>query len=299
VVKWSAFSRLRLVSKPPEMAGTKRGFAQVASVTMRADFHLHTHRSDGLLSPDELVAAVRAADLDHWAVTDHDTMAACRQLVAEAGLVPGVEITAGHAGREIHVVGLGVATDDAPLETLLRNNRTRRRERLAAIFARLPASRRRGVDISEADDGVSESLGRLHLARLLVAKGKVRSLNDAFERWLGDERTVDDTLPAFPSVAEVVAAIHDASGVALLAHPGLYGGIEAAEHLMNLGFDGIEVDHPGLGADRRVQLMALAKQRHWLMSAGSDLHFIGNRKVGDWNLTSVQWQPLMERLGML
>lgn len=266
---------------------------------MLADLHLHTHFSDGLLSPAELLTAVRAAGLNRWAVTDHDTVTACRLLRGEAGLIPGVEITAGHEGREIHIVGLGVDCDHAGLEAFLQRNRVLRRQRLITLFSRLPASRREGMELSEADDGISESLGRLHLARLLVAKGKVRSINDAFDRWLGDERRADHALPAFPGLAETAQAIRAAGGVALLAHPGLYGSVAAAAQLMAFDLDGLEVDHPGLGADRRDQLVALATTNHWLMSAGSDLHFTGNRTPGAWNLTPTQWRPLLERLKLL
>ncbi len=263
---------------------------------MRADFHLHTHLSDGLLSPAEQAAAVAAAGLDHWAITDHDTLAGWRAVRGAPGLVPGVEATASHEGREIHVVGLGMDPDHAGLEELLAANRRLRRERIAILFARLPASRRAGLDPTMVEDGVADSIGRLHLARLLVATGRVRSINDAFERWLGDEDKADADLPSFPTVAVTAAAIHAAGGVALLAHPGMYGDEALTMVLMGQGLDGLEADHPGLGADQRMRLMAMARRHGWLQSAGSDLHFLGSRKPGMWNLADAEWAPLLARL---
>lgn len=264
---------------------------------MIADFHLHTHLSDGMLSPAEQLAAVTAAGLDRWAITDHDTLAGWRALRGAPGLVPGVEATASQDGREIHVVGLGITPDHAGLDALLAGNRQLRRERLAILFERLPTNRRHGLELAMVEDGTAESLGRLHLARLLVAKGRARTVSDAFARWLGDEYKLDAGLPAFPTVAVTAAAIHDAGGVAILAHPGMYGDEALITRFMDQGLDGLEVDHPGLGADRRLRFMAMARQRDWLMSAGSDLHFLGARKPGMCNLSDAEWEPLIGAIG--
>lgn len=265
---------------------------------MRADFHLHTHKSDGVLSPAELLAAVRAAQLDYWSVTDHDTLSVARLFQQEAGLIPGVEVTASFGGREIHVVGLGVNLAHDGLEAMLAASRQRRRERMAILIQRLPAKNRSGLDVSTVDDGMTDSVGRLHLARLLVERGAVRRVNDAFQRWLGDDYAVDNELPAFPVVSEVITHLHAAGGVALLAHPGIYSELPFIETLLDQGLDGLEIDHPGLGADRRASFMDLAHRRRLLMSSGSDLHFLGARRPGMCSLSDNEWRPLQERLGI-
>jgi predicted metal-dependent phosphoesterase TrpH len=265
---------------------------------MLSDFHLHTHRSDGSLTADDLLRAVRSARLVYFAVTDHDTLRGWSELRDEPGLIPGVEATAGHGGREVHIVGLGFDPTHPGLTTLLERIRAIRHDRLAALVERLPATVRGDLTAADVIDPASDSPSRLHLARVLVARKRARSINDVFERWLGDEYAADGALPSFPPIAEVAATLHAAGGVALLAHPGIYGDAAQAERFLAEGLDGLEVDHPNLGADRSAQLIALAQARGWLMSAGSDLHFLGARRPGMWSLPADLWRPLHERLGL-
>jgi len=248
------------------------------TVVATVDFHLHTQRSDGALTSSELRAAVVAAGIQHWSVTDHDTLAAWRELAGSPGLIPGVEITAGHLGREVHVVALGIDPEHAGLTALLTGIRAQRRVRLAALIARLP-ERHRHLTPDDCADGQAETLGRNHLARVLVAAGAARTISDVFRRWLGDEYTVDSDLPAFPPLAEVVAVIRAAGGVAILAHPGVYGALPLVRELASQ-CDGLEVRAPGLEPTLRDGCEALAKELDLFMSVGSDLHFLGQRKPG-------------------
>jgi len=265
---------------------------------MRVDFHLHTYHSDGLLAPAELLAAVRQERLDAFAVTDHDSLRGWQALSGEAGLVCGIELTCSHQGREIHVVGLGLRHDDAVFSAFCASIRQRREERLALLIARLPERHRQGLSLADLRDATSESLGRLHLARVLVRRGAVATINAAFERWLGDERTTDTNLPPFPTLREGAERLRAAGGVALLAHPGLYGSAKVVAELLDQGLDGLEINHPQLAPDTATALAELATARRCYASSGSDLHFLGARRPGQWHLEHPGFSRLCARLGL-
>ena len=270
---------------------------------MRIDFHLHTRLSDGTLTPAELLNAVRRADVDVFAVTDHDTLAGFAALRGEKGLIPGVEVTAGLHGREVHIVGLGFAPDDRDFAAFLGGIRATRRQRLQQLITRLPDEVKRGLTFTalceDPDARHADALGRLHLARALIRRGGVASIHDAFALHLGDDYTVDAGLEPYPHPTVCRDAIRAAGGIAILAHPGVYPDAGTVEMIMGLGLDGLELDHPNLDPALAAQLAQLATQHGWLASSGSDLHFLGNRKPGAWSPDAVRQRPLLERLGLL
>ncbi|MGE0043093.1 MAG: PHP domain-containing protein [Vicinamibacterales bacterium] len=243
------------------------------------DLHLHTTASDGWLTPAALVARAAAAGLTRISVTDHDTVAsiaAATALGAEAGLavVPGIEITAVHARRDVHVLGYFFDPDDRGLLAFLERQRARRVERVREIGARLA---RLGVPVDV--DGVllpaaerpGVSVGRPLIARALVGAGHARSVQDAFDRYL------DDTQPAFVprtghTPAEVVQVIHDAGGIASLAHPAVTARDEIIEPLAAAGLDAIEVYHSDHDAEAVATYAALATRLGLAVSGGSDFH---------------------------
>jgi predicted metal-dependent phosphoesterase TrpH len=266
---------------------------------VRVDFHLHTLLSDGALEPHELIAAVRQERLEAWALTDHDTIDGVQACAGEPGLIAGVEVTAGGDGREIHVLGLGIAPAHPGLAALLAEIQALRRQRLAALIAHLPAQVGRGLDLAQVDDGRTRSLGRSHLARALVRRGAVRSSQEAFDRYLGDEHVRDEEgMPAFPAVAQVCAVIHAAGGVAILAHPGIYRSLALVEGLIAQGCDGLELSHPGLDPLLAAGLRELVRARRLLASLGSDLHWLGGRQPGMCTLEPELLAPLLDRLGL-
>ncbi len=270
---------------------------------MLCDFHLHTHQSDGIIPPTTLLGLVRRAGVDFFAVTDHDTLAGYAALRGSLGLVAGVELTSGLAGREIHLVALGIDPDHAPFTTLLADIRAIRLERLAVLTARLPPAVGRGLNLkaicTNPEFAHVSAFGRLHLAKMLVKLGGVASIHAAFADHLGDDYTVDAGLPAYPHPTICCAAIHAAGGVAILAHPGIYGTVERAAELIELGCDGLEISHPNLDPELASKLSGLAESRGLLASSGSDLHFPGARKPGAWSLPDARVLPLLQRLGLM
>ena len=187
------------------------------------DFHLHTLISDGDLEPRALAALVMGAGVTRWAVTDHDAIDAWRALAGAPGLVPGVELSAALAGREVHIVGLAFAPDDAAFNALLADQQRLRRERIHRLAELIPAPWRRGLDVGALAAPPCVSPGRSHLARALARRvpGGMGSVSP----WLDDRQLAAAGVNPFPSPAAACAAIAAAGGLAILAHPACYGGL--------------------------------------------------------------------------
>ncbi|MFM2089942.1 MAG: hypothetical protein RLZZ127_431 [Planctomycetota bacterium] len=260
------------------------------------DLHLHSERSDGHDTP--LAVAHANHHLRAWALTDHDTTAGCRAIRGAPGMVPGVEVTAGLDGQEVHIVALGIRLDDGPFQTLLADIRDRRRVRIARLLDRLPDSVRRGLALADFTPDAERSLGRAHLARAVVRRGGAATIAAVFADWLGDEHTAEPELNPFPEPAAVCAAIRAADGVAILAHPPVYGTWDRARAVADAcGPDlaGIERDCPGADPTWAAAIDAEADRRDWLLSRGSDRHRMIARPLAPAPLLLRQ-EALLERL---
>jgi len=243
------------------------------------DLHLHTTASDGRLSPAQLVTRAAAAGLTTISVTDHDTVAAIDEVTTRAHasgmrVVPGIEITSVDEGRDVHVLGYFFDPESPVLGRFLDEQRANRVSRLREIGARL-AALGLPVDVDEvllsAAGRPGSSVGRPQLARALVAAGHVRSVQEAFDRWLATGQ------PAFvirqgPSPADVVRLLHDVGGVASLAHPAVTDRDDLIEPLATSGLDAIEVYHSDHALDVQQKYLALATRLRLAVSGGSDFH---------------------------
>lgn len=243
---------------------------------MPADLHVHTSHSDSTLTPASVVAECLAHGIRTVAITDHDSMdgvAAAAEAGRNAGLrvVPGVEMTAYDERTEVHIVGLFIDPCSEPLTGVLRRTLEARRRRIHEIVTSLG---KLGVAVS-ADD-VFEiagcgSPGRPHVAQALVRSGRVSSVADAFRFYLANGAPAyvpkHNLLPR-----EAVAAIHDAGGVAVLAHPGVGLGAATIERLLRCDIDGIEVYHPLHSEGDTNRFRDMASERGLLISGGSDSH---------------------------
>ena len=253
----------------------------------RADFHTHTSRSDGLLEPSDLVASAAAAGIRTLAVTDHDTLAGYRSLVAAGAaplprgllLIPGVEINATGPEAadlpdgELHLVGLGVDPAAEAFEAVLDRQRGARRRRFERMLARL---REAGVPVEAQLEGLDrsdeESLGRPTIARALVAAGFAIDVPDAFARFVGPGRPGYVRREAM-GPGDALAAIRDAGGLPVLAHfataperPALVRDLVAA------GLGGIEVHHRSFDAATVERMRAVASAHRLVASGGTDFH---------------------------
>jgi len=243
------------------------------------DLHTHTTASDGRCSPASLAVRAAAAGVTVLGVTDHDTVGAADEAAAacaSAGIdfVPGIEITAVSNGVDVHVLGYWLDVRSPALQTFLEEQRRRRVDRLREIVARL-ATFGIALDadalVQPALDDPSKAAGRPWVARALVAAGHVASTGMAFDQWLSRGR------PAFvPRLAaapkDVFARIHDAGGLASLAHPGLLRRDEWIAAFARDGIDAIEAYHPEHDASATGRYLDLARRYDLRVSGGSDFH---------------------------
>lgn len=253
------------------------------------DLHMHSTASDGTADPASVIAAARAAGLTAIALTDHDTVDgvdAARAAGERVGIrvIAGVELSAYEGDHEHHVLGLHLRRLSA-IEERLGALRVIRRTRAELIVARL---RSLGIPIElEAVWRMAGAgaIGRPHIARVLVAGGWARDHRDAFDRLIGAGR------PAYVpkeriTLADAVRMIHEAGGLAVIAHPGSDGTQARLEQLKRLGFDGVEVRHPSHNAEDVARLGTLADYLGLVPSGGSDWHgavegprTLGNQRV--------------------
>lgn len=246
----------------------------------RADLHTHTTASDGRYSPEGLVRAAREAGLAAVAVTDHDTVAGVEQAM-EAGakweidVIPGVEISTLAEGKEIHVLGYFPEEIDRDFAEKLRSLREVRRKRNEMIVEKL---RELGIPITmeevmskRREPSPEANVGRPHIAEVLVDKGVVSSIDEAFERFLGRGGAAYCT-PRRISPVEAIRWISDAGGVPVLAHPGIYEDDELVEALIRNGLAGLEVYHPDHDPEAERRYEALARKYRLIITGGSDFH---------------------------
>lgn len=246
---------------------------------MKADLHLHTCASDGVLSPKELVRKAAAEGFDLIAVTDHDTMAGVAAAQGEAArqgisLITGAEISCGRQG-EVHVLGYGMAPDDPELTRFFAQRGAERERRAERMVANLCAIGR-GIDIGRVRELAGGVIGRPHVAQALVEAGHASSISDAFVRYLvpGKPGYVPKEIV---TVTEAIGLIRAAHGVAVLAHPmELKKSDMALEALVHewrgQGLAGMEVYHPSAQNNHVRFLEGLAKREGLLVTGGSDYH---------------------------
>jgi predicted metal-dependent phosphoesterase TrpH len=264
----------------------------------RADLHVHTTCSDGTYTPAEVVDLARRSGLSALALADHDTfdgLAAARSAAGTAlEIVPGVEITAEHNGRTVHLLGYFFDPADAALSAGLAGLRARRAERFCEMAERLRGcgvSLDRGEVRAQAATGVP---GRRQLATLLVRAGKVGTVHEAFVRYLGDLSRAMVPSPALPA-AEAVALVRGAGGVAALAHPPYDEGTRGLwTDLRALGLGAVEVDFPACQGGKQRRLRALAAELGLAVTGGSDCHGPGpaRRAVGSCGVSAQELQAL-------
>lgn len=245
------------------------------------DLHVHSTASDGTYTPSELVAYALKKELSAMALTDHDTVNGVEEAVQAAKgtglwLIPGVELSAEYRGRDIHILGLCLDYQSEAFLAYLEQFKKTRDERNEKMAERLTAHRL-PLTIEEMKEEYGDAvLTRAHFAKMLKKKGYVKSYDEAFERFLGDGRPC--YIPRERVTPEgAIELIHQAKGIAVLAHPLLYHlGMGELEELVKLlkehGLDGIEAIYSmNAGRDER-RMKNLAEKYELLITGGSDFH---------------------------
>jgi len=251
------------------------------------DLHIHSTASDGTLSPPEILSLALKHRLGAIAITDHDTIDGSQEALrfgipAEIKFLTGVEISATppssfHCPGSFHILGYAVRPDDPVLNQTLVQLQEARKNRNPRIIERLNAL---GINISlddvrrEVGDG---QLGRPHIARLMIKQGYARTIDEAFDNYLGKGK------PAYVdkfrlSSSQAIALIRDAGGTPVLAHPFLLEAESdaALENLVitlkEMGLLGIEVYYPSHSRDHIAEYTRLAKRHRLFMTGGTDFH---------------------------
>jgi 3',5'-nucleoside bisphosphate phosphatase len=255
------------------------------------DLHLHTTASDGTESPAELVRACREKGLTLISVTDHDTTAALPAVAAEAhreglGFVPGIELTSVWCGRDIHVLGYFIEDDSPELRAFLEAQLDDRVRRARAVGERLTAL---GAPVDmEALVALTKGrpLGRPLIADAMVEAGHVKDRDEAFLRFLGDDRPAYVARQA-ASPAEVIALVRRNGGVSSLAHPGFTKQDDVIPLMVDAGLDAIEVYHSDHSDGDTARYRALAHRFGLAVTGGSDYHGAGMKGSGGFGVVSL------------
>ncbi len=251
------------------------------------DLHVHSIRSDGTMTPKELVDYAVSKGLKAMALTDHDTVDGIDEIMEYAKdkpveIIPGIEYSTQYNERDVHIVGLFIDHKAPVFLAYLARLRQSRIDRNHKLCANLRSA---GIDITyevllaSFPDAV---ITRAHYAKFLLDKGYVKSRDEAFERYLGDHT------PYFVhrekvTPEEVIDVTRRAGGIPVLAHPTLYGlGSEQLDLLIGrlkaAGLMGIETYYSTYSPSEEKKIKALADKYGLLPSGGSDFH--GENKPG-------------------
>ena len=246
---------------------------------MASDLHIHTTFSDGKDTPEEIIAIAKEQNLKYIAITDHDTVEGLTHLYESekfprSGLkiITGVEMSADHPSCDIHILGYNIDIYNQALNDKLIAVAEGRWLRFSRMVDRL---RELNYDITETDvmllAGTTQSVGRAHIARVMVNKGYFTSVRDAFAELLGRGK------PAYIShykleAEEIITLIKGAGGTPVLAHPKLIGDEDVVNKLIDMGIEGLEVYYPQHDEADFAHYLDLARQHNLLVTGGSDYH---------------------------
>lgn len=244
------------------------------------DLHSHTWFSDGLLSPRDLLSRAAELGIKQLAITDHDSVAAHRDVPGHdippgMQLITGVEVSTLWDNREIHIVGLFIDIDGAPLNDLLLRQQNKRRQRALDIGVKLEKAGITGLGDYLATLPC-EAISRNHVADFLIARGHASSKQQAFSKHLG-KRGRYHSQADWCSITEAVTAIRDANGIAVVAHPDRYrlNRVKLRRLLTEFkeaGGDALEVSYSNLHPDKMKNLADLCCELDMWASVGSDFH---------------------------
>jgi len=278
-----------------------------------ADLHLHTTASDGTDTLDERVADASGKGLDCIAVTDHDTLnpdvSWRSRTIDGVEVISGAEIKAGLNDRKIEILGYFLDPDDGRLQELLDRIDRYRNERMREMIQKTNELVESTITFEAVQAQSDSTIGRPHLARVLVEKGEADSVGEAFEKYIASDREGYVETEKV-SAAEVIETIHDNGGVTSLAHPGRSfprdEALDEARQLKDADLDAIEVPYTydqlrevssstiyfTAGRARRI-----AEELDLLISGGTDCHGSESSKyfLGDIRLPYRHVERLKDR----
>ena len=277
-----------------------------AAPAVSVDLHSHTTASDGTLSPRDLVRLAARQGVRVLAITDHDSTAGLPEAIDEAArhgveIVPGLEINCDVPGAELHVLGYCVDWQADWFEAFLGEQRAERAARVHRIVDRLTEL---GMPLT-ADEVFAickeGSPGRPHVAQAMVNRGYVKSVREAFERFLHAGGPANVPRRRLTPV-EAVRVIRRARGAPVLAHPGLADRDAMIPELIDAGLAGIETYYPEHSAAQVEAYRALCRRHDLIATGGSDYHGPHTGRAGTLGRPPVPlevWHALRERVERL
>lgn len=258
-----------------------------------ADLHVHSNRSDGVLSIGDVVEEIKKQGTTIMAITDHDGVYGVKEakkIAADIGgikVIPGIEFSAsGPRGEELHILGYFIDTDNPSLTKLIDDVRGARRERNVKLYEVLTEM---GLDISENDfSGIPNEgyVGKPLIARKLVEKGLLKNFSEAFKdgKYL-DSKEIRSIKKRKASAEEIIRVIKEAGGLSVLAHPmkikriGLRGSEEFWSYLEDLtrqlkdyGLGGLECFYPSHTQEEEEKILDMAGELDLFVTRGTDFH---------------------------
>jgi predicted metal-dependent phosphoesterase TrpH len=253
----------------------------------RADLHSHTTMSDGTQTPTEVVELAAQLGLGAVAITDHDTTGGFEEAY-QAGeklgveVIPAVEMSTVYDNQSIDILGYFIDPNHLAFRKLLDKQRTIRQTRNRLVLDKLETLGI-SIDIKEIDaqqEGTSteKNAGRVHIGQILVERGLVGDLNEAFDKYLGADGlafvSLNNTSPQ-----ESIEAVKACGGVTVIAHPGLYKRDDLIPIIAKMGLTGLEVNHPDHTEEDKRRYAALAQQLNLIPTSGSDYHGVRNGQM--------------------
>ncbi|HBQ85236.1 MAG TPA: phosphatase [Syntrophomonas sp.] len=268
------------------------------------DLHVHTTASDGVLTPPEIISLAGLCGLRGIAITDHDTVEGLLdpqlfRLAAERNiqLISGIEINTDFEDEEVHILGYFINIEHTGLLNRLREIEQARLERSAKIIDRL---HNLSVDIDPVrvrQVAGSGTVGRPHIAQVMIENGYAATIKEAFEKYLG--RGKPAYVPRYRLLPrEAINLIKLAGGVPILAHPGLIRNRLVIDKIMQMGIKGLEVFYPEHTGSQISQLLNLAVQKQMIITGGSDFHGTENTRnqMGCAGLDALSFQQFIQRI---
>jgi predicted metal-dependent phosphoesterase TrpH len=251
------------------------------------DLHMHSTFSDGTLTPTELVKRAKENGVEVMAITDHDNVDGLLEGRKEANkvgitFINGIEVSANFKDKDIHILGYFLDLEDIEFLNWLEELQKKRYNRILKMLEKL---NRLGIDISVEElkkEALGNVIGRPHIAKLIIKKGFATTMDEVFERYLGDGK------PAYiPKIGvdmvEVVKILKKNGGIVSLAHPHLISHpddtvVNIIDLLVENGLDGLELYYPNIDIRKKNKFLKIAKKRGLLLTGGSDFH--GLNRVG-------------------
>jgi len=273
----------------------------------RIDLHLHTIFSDGSHSPTEVIHFAHDAGVTALAITDHDTVEGIPESLTAGNslgieIIPGIELSSRFEGLEIHILGYFFDWENATLLDRLTKQQASREQRNPRVVEKL---NKLGLELSYKEVKTKAgpgSVGRPHIAEVLIEKGYVKTTKEAFDRYIADGRPAH--IPReLPDSSEAITWIRDAGGVPVLAHPYWTNrkgpGLHTMCHkLKEAGLMGIEVFYSTHTRRQTSEYLELARKLGLIMTGGSDFHGIAKPNIqvgrgkGDLKVTDKLLEPL-------